>query len=87
MVLGAEDECDCVTGGGIDTRGRVGKARGTNLDLDVCCRDGRGEGGENDGGEGEMHLDNLLVFILGDPERFDNKFSGAFVRTVADGRS
>ena len=57
MVLGAEDERNSVTCGGIDTRGRVGKARGTDLDLDVCRRDGRGKGGEDDGTEGEMHID------------------------------
>jgi hypothetical protein len=32
------------------------------LDLDVCSRDGRGKGGDDNGGEGEVHIDYLLVF-------------------------
>jgi hypothetical protein len=75
VVLGVEDKCDSVAGGGIDTRGREGKGtRGTNLDLDVCRRDGRGEGGEDDGGEGEMHI--VLVFRLDDPEGVDDNLVG-----------
>ena len=62
MVLGVEDELDRVTGGGIDARGCEGKGtRGTDLDLDDCRRDGGGKGGEDNGGEGEMHINYLLV--------------------------
>jgi hypothetical protein len=77
VVLGVEDERDSVTGGGIDTRGRVGKGTGgTDLDLEVCRRDSGGKGGEDDGGKGEMHFDYLLVFILDDPERVDDNLVG-----------
>ncbi len=50
MVLGVEDERDCVTGEGAVT----------DLDLEVCRRDGRGKGGEDKGSDGEMHFDNVL---------------------------
>jgi len=66
VVLGVEDERDSVTGGGIDTRGRVGKGTGgTDLDLEVCRGNGGGEGGEGNGGEREMHFDwSCRVFRL-----------------------
>jgi len=60
MVLGVEDERDSVAVGSIGTRGVESKARATDFDLDVCRRDGRGKGGEDNGGEGKMHLDYLF---------------------------
>ncbi len=60
MVLGVEDERDCVTGGGRDICGREGEGAVTDLDLEVCRRDGRGKGGEDKGSDGEMHFDNVL---------------------------
>ena len=60
MVLGVEDERDVVADGSSDIRGGESKAVVTDLDLDLCRRDGGGEGGEDGGGEGEMHFDYLF---------------------------
>jgi hypothetical protein len=74
MVLGVEDERDGVADGSIYTRGAESKATATDLHLDGCRRDGRGESGEDGGGEGEMHFDYLFggVFRLDDPEGVDD---------------
>jgi len=72
VVLRVEDERDGVTDGGIDLRRRVGKTRGTNLDLEVCRGDGGGDGGEGNGSEGETHFDCLLVFRLEGPKGGDD---------------
>jgi len=59
MVLGGEDKRDGITDGGINLRGGVGEARGTDLDLDVGRGDGGGEGGEGNGSDCEAHVDCL----------------------------
>ena len=57
MVLRAEDERDGVTDCGCDIGGREGKlAAGTDLNREVCCGGGGGEGGKGNGSKGEMHL-------------------------------
>lgn len=62
MVLGVEGERDSVADGGIDLRGVECKyAILTNCDWDVCRRDSQGNGGEDSGGEGEMHLGLCFV--------------------------
>lgn len=62
MVLGVESERDSVADGGINLRGGVCQlAIGTNLNREVCRRDGRGKGGEDNGGEGEMHIGLCFV--------------------------
>lgn len=73
MVLGVEDERDRVTSGGVDTRRcELKGTTGTDLDLMVFRRDGGGEDGEDNGGEGEMHINYLLAFRLDDPEGVDD---------------
>jgi len=56
VVLGVEDERDRVAGGGGKRRGREREAAVADLDLVVCCRDGGGKGGEDEGSDVEMHL-------------------------------
>lgn len=60
VVLGVECERDGITDGGSGLTGREGKARGTDLNLDVCRRDCGCEGGEGNGGKMKTHFDCLL---------------------------